>query len=114
MQPGRLSRKMAIFVLMRSFYSSIVLGGLVLGCIGCGQKEVQENCTRFKESSSLSSFLPDVSSVRLIPIYDDHLLGSRVELISAKGSFILSDMSNDVIYRYENGQNILTIKKILR
>ena len=85
---------------MRSFHSSIVLGGLVLGCIGCGQKEVQENCTRFKESSSLSSFLPDVSSVRLIPIYDDHLLGSRVELISAKGSFILSDMSNDVIYRY--------------
>lgn len=102
MQPGRLSRKMAIFVLMRSFYSSIVLGGLVLGCIGCGQKEVQENCTRFKESSSLSSFLPDVSSVRLIPIYDDHLLGSRVEMISAKGSFILSDMSNDVIYRYDD------------
>ena len=54
MPPGRLSRKMAIFVLMRSFYSSIVLGGLVLGCIGCGQIPKQDSWSRMILTTGIS------------------------------------------------------------
>ena len=87
---------------MRSIKIQIVLllcfVGINIG--GCKQQEKQDNSVQVKESSSLSVFLTRVSSVRLIPIYDDYFLGSRVELVPIDNSFILCDMSNDIIYRY--------------
>ena len=94
---------------MRSIKIQIVLllcfVGINIG--GCKQQEKQDNSVQVKESSSLSVFLTRVSSVRLIPIYDDYFLGSRVELVPIDNSFILCDMSNDIIYRYDNNGSFL-------
>lgn len=87
---------------MRTYYLILLIGIVGLGIGGCRQVDRRDNNVPIEESSSLSAFFSRVSSVRLIPIYDNHLLGSRVELIPAQASFILCDMSNDIILRYDN------------
>ena len=44
----------------------------------------------------------------------DVTLSAQERQIGGLGIFLVKKMMDDVIYRYENGQNILTIKKILR
>ena len=92
---------------MKRHFLLILFCVIGLGIVGCGRDDGRDNCVTIKESSSLSSLFSRVSSVRLIPVYDDYSLGSRVELIPAQGSFILCDMSNDIILRYDNKGSFL-------
>ena len=72
---------------------------------GCKSTKIQKAEIIFEKSSSLSAFINTVSSVKLIPIYDDPVLGSRVELFATNDHFLLCDMNNDVISSYDKEGN---------
>lgn len=78
--------------------------------LGCRKATQAEDVIHFIDSSSMSEFLSEVHSVNFIPIKsaDNHLLGSRVELVLANdGTFVLCDMVNTIIYRYDSSGEFL-------
>ena len=78
---------------------------LLTSITGCQQARCPESLDPipFKAASSMKSFSEAISSVKLIPIRcgQGPMLGSRLELIHLSGDYILCDMENSIISRYD-------------
>lgn len=81
---------------------------IMSGC-QCAPDSKSPETIQFKAVSSMNNFSEAISSVELIPIKSGQgpLLGSRIELIHLSGDYILCDMDNSIISRYDSSGSFL-------